>query len=219
MDLSNLSSNLPATTPLEAVSLPSINEELTDEFKSAAKSVASLYNAQKSSDTHGAKAQFASAAKSVAALYRLGTTASVLLLHKGYLDCLDDLLHVIANNEDIENWALTRRAELTNHYNKELPKEGAAENACELDSSEFVLPTDHEFSFPLDLALGVQFRPSLAAPSVTYKRTKKKTTRKLPPAAEASSESDDSDEPVKRKLAQQLLDSVKRRRRDLGESE
>lgn len=101
MDLSNLSSDLPSTQNLEQVSLLELNKELTSEFKNAAKSVAALYNS--TGDTKQQKAQFADAAKAVASLYRLGTNSNVLLMHKGYLECLDDLLGVITNGEDIEN--------------------------------------------------------------------------------------------------------------------
>lgn len=119
MDLSNLSSNLPLVKSLEQVSLVDINKDLTNEFKNTAKAVASLYNSasQPENGDKYLKTEFADAAKAVASLYRTGNSSNVLLMHKGYLDCLDDLLQIITSGEDIENWVLTKRAELTNFYN------------------------------------------------------------------------------------------------------
>lgn len=119
MDLSNLSSNLPFVRSLEQVSLADLNKDLTTEFKNTAKTVVSLYNSasQPENGEKNLKTEFADAAKAVAALYRTGNNSNVLLMHKGYLDCLDDLLQIITSGEDIENWVLTKRAELTNLYN------------------------------------------------------------------------------------------------------
>ena len=183
MDLSNLSSTLPPTKLLELVSLMNLNHELTDEFKTAAKSVAALYNSSspKAEDQKGVKVEFASAAKAVASLYRLGTNLNVLLMHKGYLECLDDLLSVIANGEDIENWALTKRAELTNHYNhKEAGKDDVnserdyspVPKSADSDLTELVLPSEYEFAFPDEMAAHTAFRPSFAPLSISYKRNK-----------------------------------------------
>lgn len=128
MDLSKLSKDLPATSNFEHVSVASLNVELADQFKTAAKSVTSLYNAgsrkETSKDTRDTKdsidtkTAFSNAARAVASLYRAGTECTVLSMHKGYLDSLDDLLQVISNGEDIENWVLTKRAELVNYYNQ-----------------------------------------------------------------------------------------------------
>lgn len=119
MDLSNLSSNLPFVESLEQVSLAELNKDLTNEFKNTAKAVASLYNSAPAPEDResGMKAKFSEAAKAVASLYRTGTNSNVLLTHKGYLDCLDDLLQILTSGEDMENWVLTKRAELTNLYN------------------------------------------------------------------------------------------------------
>lgn len=130
MDLSNLSSDLPPTKPINQISVNELNHELTTEFKNAAKSVAALYNSSILSKCENVssndfkknqKLDFANAAKSVATLYRLSNNANTLLLNKGYLECLDDLLEGIAHGDDIENWALTKRAEITNinkdHHN------------------------------------------------------------------------------------------------------
>lgn len=128
MDLSKLSRDLPVTSNFEHVSVASLNAELADQFKTAAKSVTSLYNAgarkettkdsKDSKDSNNTKTAFSNAARAVASLYRAGTECTVLSMHKGYLDSLDDLLQVIANGEDIENWVLTKRAELVNYYNQ-----------------------------------------------------------------------------------------------------
>lgn len=178
MDLSNLSKTLPSTRALESVSLMDINSELTDEFKTAAKSVATLYNASDKSDPKGPKTEFAAAAKAVASLYRSSTNASVLSMHKGYLECLDDLLHMIANHEDIENWALTKRAELTNHYVQDTHADLLLPPAA--DEHELplaVLLGEHKFALSPDLSSDLHFRPSFPPLSVTYKRPKRLDTR------------------------------------------
>ncbi|ODV97184.1 hypothetical protein PACTADRAFT_48932 [Pachysolen tannophilus NRRL Y-2460] len=91
MDLSNLSSNLPTTHPITEDSITELNKELTSNFKDAA--------------------------KSVAALYRLANTKNLLTRQRGYLDCIDDILEVLSKGEDVENWALLKKAELSNNNN------------------------------------------------------------------------------------------------------
>lgn len=218
MDLSNLSSTLPPTNSLEQVSVLELNKELTDEFKNAAKSVASLYNATNTApDVKSAKLEFAHAAKAVASLYRLGSNHNTLAMHKGYLDCLDDLLHIISNGEDIENWALTKRAELTNSYNNK-DKEGAQIDQLDLESTDFKLPTDYEFMLPLELTTNLHFRPSLAPLSVTYKRLKKKDRRRMLSAENSGLSDCESDETedveTKKRRALQIMHEGKRRRRE-----
>ncbi|RKP30678.1 hypothetical protein METBISCDRAFT_23107 [Metschnikowia bicuspidata] len=116
MDLSTLSSDLPATSNIEHITVSGLNANLAGQFKSAAKSVTSLYNTSK--EASASKAAFSEAARAVASLYRAGTECNLLLMHKGYLGCLDDLLHSIANGDDVENWVLSKRAELVNYYNQ-----------------------------------------------------------------------------------------------------
>ncbi|ODV62242.1 uncharacterized protein ASCRUDRAFT_74667 [Ascoidea rubescens DSM 1968] len=94
MDLSKLSSNLPPSVPVTKESFDKLDAKLINEFKNAAKSVATLY--------------------------RLSNSNSSLLRFKGYLECIDDLLNLIKlhkinhseNELDIENWCLTKKAEL-----------------------------------------------------------------------------------------------------------
>lgn len=209
MDLSKLSSDLPATTSIESVSLPSLNAKLTDHFKDAAKSVTSLYNStakkdvpepaslrRETQDSGDAKKAFSDAARAVATLYRAGTETNVLLMHKGYLDSLDDLTQIIARGEDIENWVLTRRAELVNYYNqmestKEPPMTPATPAATEQPVQESTESSERDndslttsltfgedghpdsaFNMPLDLATDMRFRPSFPPLSMTYKRRK-----------------------------------------------
>ncbi|SGZ56311.1 CIC11C00000005663 [Sungouiella intermedia] len=233
MDLSKLSSDLPPTKSLEQISVSTVNKELTDEFKNAAKSVASLYNASGNGAEKHAKAEFANAAKSVASLYRLASNSNTLLMDKGYLECLDDLLEVIANNDDIENWALTRRAEVTNHYKKDRDHVSASSDPVDTvdaadsavpESADLVLPTEYEFMAPQELNSNMRFRPSLAPFSVNYKRPKKvdRTKRSLAQSQENSGSSDvESDvaesedvEMKKRRAFQSLHDVTKRRRRE-----
>lgn len=226
MDLSNLSSDLPSTQNLEQVSILELNKELTSEFKNAAKSVAALYNS--TGDTKQQKAQFADAAKAVASLYRLGTNSNVLLMHKGYLECLDDLLGVITNGEDIENWALTKRAEVTkNNTTKErLP------SSQEIVQDDLHIPHDYEFSLPPELALSLHFRPTFAPLSVNYRRPRSRDSRKPDKRShrkpvtlnhEASQSSDNESEGTelsedaetkKRRALRSLHDAVKRRKLD-----
>lgn len=154
MDLSKLSKDLPATSNFEHVSLNSLNAELTDQFKTAAKSVTSLYNSgtrketlkdtKDVRDTADTKAAFSNAARAVASLYRTGTECTVLSMHKGYLDSLDDLLQVISNGEDVENWVLTKRAELVNYYNQKDTRDTSA--VCVSSSTSASTPVNDTFN-------------------------------------------------------------------------
>ncbi|CCE66027.1 hypothetical protein TPHA_0O00570 [Tetrapisispora phaffii CBS 4417] len=62
--------------------------------------------------------EFKSAANSVAKLYRLSNEKKSLLQHKGYLDCIDDILQTIHDGKeetsvhDIELWCMKKRNEL-----------------------------------------------------------------------------------------------------------
>jgi len=85
-NISNLSSNLPPTKPINDESIKELNSDLALEFKNAAKSVASLY--------------------------KLSLQKNSMLRYKGYLDCIDDLLNLIKNEGDVENWALMKKLEL-----------------------------------------------------------------------------------------------------------
>ena len=130
MDLSALSSDLPSTKAVSEASVKELAQELTVEFKNAAKSVAGLYNVASTANnalrnqsndslptTKSAtalKQDFSDTAKSVASLYRLANSSTALFRLKGYMDCLDDILEVIEHGEDLENWVLTRKAEISN---------------------------------------------------------------------------------------------------------
>lgn len=146
MDLSGLSTNLPSTTPstaalrapvsassagIKQTSLEELNNDLTNEFKNAAKSIASLYNSTSNNNANSdigdataaaaaaAKGDFSNAAKAVTGLYRLTNNGLSLVRKRGYLDCLDDLVQVLTNGEDLENWILAKRAEM-NHTNNQV---------------------------------------------------------------------------------------------------
>lgn len=165
MDLSNLSSNLPPTRAIEQVSISELNQELTSEFKNAAKSVASLYNLSNLGNGKEQKMEFANAAKSVTTLYRLSSNSNDLVLNKGYLECLDDLLENISKGEDIENWALTKRAEITNvkRNQNEAPTE---ENGKEKPT--FEIPENYDFALNSSFASTYNFRPGFPPLSVTH---------------------------------------------------
>ncbi|KAI3405999.2 hypothetical protein KGF56_001218 [Candida oxycetoniae] len=220
MDLSNLSSTLPKSKPLyrksdEASRLQSsdhnylqassssqstvsdFNQNLTSNFKDAAKAVASLYNTalnvRKNPDSGQfeksiLKTEFSNAARSVAALYKLGHSTHAVSQERGYLECIDDLLQVITNNEDIENWALTRRAEITNTKRKDLhdssppivntttttttttttPILSSPSDTTASETEDFKLPHDFVFQYNSDLKPPVAIRPSIPPISVQH---------------------------------------------------
>lgn len=186
MDLSNLSSDLPPTRAIDQISVSELNQELTAEFKNAAKSVASLYNSSILGNGKEQKTEFTNAAKSVTALYRLSSNSNDLLLNKGYLECLDDLLENIAKGEDIENWALTKRAEITNvhrsqheradatNINKsqnekaEVKSQNDTEDTTKVEKPAFEIPENYDFSLNPSLASTYKFTPGFPPLSVTH---------------------------------------------------
>lgn len=172
MDLSNLSSDLPITKPISQVSVEESQRELASEFKTAAKSVASLYNSslEDNKPTDDQKKEFAEAAKSVATLYRLGNNSNRLLHYSGYMQCLDDLLLVISEDGDVENWALTKKAEINNCH-----KSGSATESNSIPHNnhkqqilheDFHIPEDYQFSMSPELSSRHGFKPGLSPPSV-----------------------------------------------------
>ncbi|KAL7666968.1 Uncharacterized protein ABC855_g630 [[Candida] zeylanoides] len=168
MDLSGLSSNLPCARPSSSA-VDEVNTELTNEFKNAAKSVAALYNSasppSRDDPAASAKADFANAAKSVTALYRLTNNALGMVRHRGYADCLDDLYEVLARGEDLENWVLAKRAEVSNQ--QAAAPEATAPTAAAVPAVAD-LPPDYQFSFASDLSPPQSFRPSFPPLSVTH---------------------------------------------------
>lgn len=221
MDLLNLSCDLPQTRPVGLVSVEKVNREITTEFKNAAKSVAALYNSATTSAAEQ-KAEFANAAKSVASLYRMSTSSHTLLVKRGYLECLDELLDHIARGEDIENWALTKRAELTN-TNADADPEPAASSPAS-PSSPLVLPEEYEFTIASDIVPGCKFRPSFPPLSVRgdkkgrdkperRDRSKDKPERKDRP--EIKERSLDIEQETDRKRSKHSDAEVKRRKVDL----
>lgn len=167
MDLSGLSSHLPCARP-SGLAVDEVNTELTNEFKNAAKSVAALYNSAlpplRDDPAATAKADFANAAKSVTALYRLTNNALGTVRHRGYADCLDDLYEVLARGEDLENWVLAKRAEVSN----QLAAAPAATPTAAAAPAVTDLPPDYQFSFTLDLSPAQSFRPSFPPLSVSH---------------------------------------------------
>lgn len=192
MDLSNLSSNLPPTKPVDQSSINELNRELITEFKNAAKSVAMLYNSSVSDSTPSTKQKtdFANAAKSVASLYKLSTSSTSLLKYNGYLNCLDDMLEVIAHGGDIENWVLAKRAELTNtnttHNNIMSSPERSANTEAAVSSPILPVLSDEELQIPLDFKFTASheikpkhpFVPSYPPLSVQHDRKKPVKERK-----------------------------------------
>ncbi|CAM9016858.1 hypothetical protein WICANDRAFT_99209 [Wickerhamomyces anomalus NRRL Y-366-8] len=124
-NISNLSSNLPPTKPISEESIKEINQDLVLEFKNAAKSVASLY--------------------------KLSLQKNSMLRYKGYLDCIDDLLNLIKNDGDVENWALMKKLELEGKLTgSELKKESDKANMSSSPSKQDLLdpqiPMDYDFT-------------------------------------------------------------------------
>lgn len=156
MDLSALSSDLPSTKAVSEASVKELTRELTTEFKNAAKAVAGLYSvaatASNATSTGGSgtpktaktaaalKQDFSETAKSVASLYRLANTSTALFRLKGYMDCLDDILEVIEQGQDIENWVLTRKAEISNLHKTD----SAVVNSTSRTSEPTLLLSDNE---------------------------------------------------------------------------
>ncbi|GMG29063.1 unnamed protein product [Ambrosiozyma monospora] len=96
MDLSNLSSNLPLSHPINDDSIDEINKELSNEFKIGA--------------------------RSIAALYRLSNSKTSIVQAKGYLNCLNDLLALIDNGSvqdlsQLKSLLLFKRSELIGENN------------------------------------------------------------------------------------------------------
>lgn len=186
MDLSNLSNTLPSTNP-SATTTPTssqgnLSHELTNHFKDAAKSVAALYNASlnhnHSNNTNNdklVKTEFANAAKSVASLYKLSQSAHHTAHNKGYLQCLEDILSVLANDEDVEDWVLTKRIDLLNQGHSKQQSTSDSTNLASQsepislsDSEDFTIPQDYEFSFNLDIRPPTSFRASIPPISVQH---------------------------------------------------
>lgn len=129
-NISNLSSNLPPTRPINDNSIKELNSELTLEFKNAAKSVASLY--------------------------KLSLQKNSMLRYKGYLDCIDDLLNLIKNDGDVENWALMKKLELegkltgdkqdVSDNEKSQQTESSSPMKPQADFSDLQIPMDYDFS-------------------------------------------------------------------------
>ena len=183
--------------------------DLTTHFKDAAKAIASLYNTalgvQNPTNTTDEtpqkltlKTDFAQAARSVAVLYKYAQMSHPASFDQGYLNCIDDLLQIITNDEDVENWALTRRAEITklqktSNKDNEREREREREREKNLESDSILnfsqksvvnnsldslqsktefddgkLPSDFAFQFALDLRPPTAFRPSIPPLSVLH---------------------------------------------------
>jgi hypothetical protein len=238
MDLSNLWSNLPDSKPISRESVDEINRLLASEFKNAAKLVTALYNVKERekahhsqshtqtqnshSQTHSHTSQpssqslsqtaFAKAAKSVASLYRLSHSSNEVNHLNGYLTCLDDLLKVLLEGGDVENWALTRRAEICKPKSADTDIHDATQEAdaqakraeeenTEMASSPvseaFQLPKDHEFYLGDEFVAPFQFRPGFAPLSVTHSQRQRNNWMQIRKEREAfKHRADEKYEPV-----------------------
>lgn len=92
MDLSNFSKSLPLSIEPTDEAINNMNKEISDEFKCGA--------------------------RSIAALYRLSNTKNHLLIAKGYVDCLDEILKLldsekISSVEDLKNFIQFKKHDLS----------------------------------------------------------------------------------------------------------
>ncbi|EGV64190.1 hypothetical protein PSN45_003684 [Yamadazyma tenuis] len=220
MDLSNLLSNLPATRPVDQESVDGINTELAIEFKNAANSITSLYNTKlkdattpPTTSSTSQNTEFAKAAKSVASLYRLSKTSNSLNHYNGYLSCLNDVLTVLSDHGDIENWALMKKAEIANIHkcrqsDDDEPEPEVAASVTAVSPPE--IPKDHVFSMSPDLVAPYQFRPSYAPLSVIHSPRQRSNWKQLKKEKE-----------VNRKRAEEVkeedAEARKRKSHDKGE--
>lgn len=150
-NISNLSSNLPPTRPVNNQTLNEIDRELNQEFRDAANAVASLY--------------------------KLSLQKKTLLKHQGYLDCLNDLLNVIKNDGDIETWALSKRMELdgnTPHQEQEQQQPHLAQKSQQTVNNQ-CQPIDHiseDTKFTISYPIDHKFIPTKPLLSVNYSANK-----------------------------------------------
>lgn len=208
MDLSNLSSDLPSGSSGPSVQqqrTETLLRELTNEFKTAANSVAALYS---SHGSEAARAEFATAAKAVTGLYRLATRVLAGAADRGYTECLDDLLVAIANGDDIEDWALTRRAEMCKQTQDDGEERERAGTDSVADSEGVLLGGDelaappllnscipsHVFSAPELMAAPQHFYPGIPPPSVAHTLKQRAMLRRKPRHCDNGSDSDSEKE-------------------------
>lgn len=77
-----------------------------------------------------------------------------MLRYKGYLDCIDDLLNLIKNDGDVENWALMKKLELegkltgsesNNQSTNSSPNKSITQQQ-QTDLADLQIPLDYDFS-------------------------------------------------------------------------
>lgn len=94
--LNSLGSSLPPERPPTDQAIEALNGDLSQEFKIAANAVTKLY--------------------------RVANERNSLLKHRGYLNCVDDLLNILGQQpglsvDDIHLWCLKQRGEILSHQN------------------------------------------------------------------------------------------------------
>lgn len=99
--------------------------------------------------------EFKTAARSLATMYKLSTQNGAQMKKLGYLECLEDLLLVLKDNENVEDWALRKKLELMGCQS------GVSVNNVDIVYDK-VIPSD--FSFTMSSPMGQKFPPS--TPSV-----------------------------------------------------
>lgn len=225
MDLSNLSSQLPSGRSQKDDGLA---RELACQFKNAANAVAALYN---NHDQDDAKTEFSNAARAVTGLYRTATKSQAAAVDQGYTECLEDLLTAIQNGEDIEDWALTRRAQIRKEQDND-DERNAASDKCDvpLDTegpegpylADLAAPDlagyipDHVFTAPLLLAAPQHFHPSMPPLSVAHTVKQRAQMRRKPRMTKEDSSDSESDSGRKRRKMEKGIRAEKGNR---GEKE
>ncbi|KAH3662308.1 hypothetical protein OGAPHI_005559 [Ogataea philodendri] len=148
MDLSNLSSNLPLSHPLDDESIDQINRDLSNEFKLGA--------------------------RSIAALYRLSNAKNSLFKANGYLSCLNDILDVIDHDssvttlDELRSVLVAKKTELTGKQEQDRKQDQQPTPTVEQPQE---IPQDYKFQFASDTP-SPRFPPSKLPLSIQHTNTK-----------------------------------------------
>jgi hypothetical protein len=103
-------------------------------------------------------AEFKNAARSVAALYKLSVQQHTQMKSQGYLECLEDLLQVLKSNENVQEWALRKKLELELECATGGNKDGESSVFIDHEKSSLIIPDD--YSFTMSSPMTAKFPPS-----------------------------------------------------------
>ncbi|EDO18354.1 hypothetical protein Kpol_1013p25 [Vanderwaltozyma polyspora DSM 70294] len=150
--LKSLGTSLPPEQPPTDENIETLNTEISNEFKNAANSVAKLY--------------------------RLSNEKNSLLRHKGYLNCLEDILNEIEISNgnisitDLKNWCLEKRNDLVSSCNNGGDMRNSIINETMRDRKNF----DFKASEVSDIT-SPKFIKSMPPPSVEYTKPSNNSRR------------------------------------------